>query len=256
MDRPPWNWLISPRQTGVRRTTRRESRTKLGPACEGLDCRRLLSAATVAVFSPPTTAVASAVPILEGAQPTAFAQFQTDIARAEQHSHVNAAQASALGQDVSTIDQAIDAAGLTTSATSAAINDVQDWADNAFTAGPAGIRDVAGRIVPTSQTSKKLEKILVDVPSVFTGTASDASVRGIHQGNAQATPLNQLIGQMKVVARAARVTPALQTALNHNFQEIAGALGPDPYTDLGPGATHRDPLVVYYDAQVVNFVKS
>jgi hypothetical protein len=255
MDRPPWIGLISPRQTGARRPTRRVSRATLGPACEVLDGRRLLSAATVAVFSPPATAVASAVPMLEAAEPTAFAGFQADIARAEQHSHVTAAQAGALGQDVSTIDQAIDAAGLTTSATSAAINDVQDWADNAFTSGAAGIRDVAGHIVPTSQAPKKLEKILVDVPSVFTATASDTSVGGIHQGNAQATPLHQLIGQMKVVARAARVTPALQTALNRNFEEIAGALGPDPYTDLGPGAAHRDPLVVYYNAQIANFIK-
>jgi hypothetical protein len=255
MDRLPWFRLTSLRQTGVGRTMRRGSRTKAGPRCEMLEDRRLLSTATVAVFTPPATAVANAATILEGSEPAGFAQFQSDLARAEQHSHVTAAEASALAQDVSAIDQAIVAAGLSTSATSAATNDVQDWADNAFTSGPAGIRDVAGHIVPSSQISQKLRKILVDVPAVFTATGSDTDSSGAHQRSAQTTPVDQLIGQMKVVARAARVTSALQSSLNRNFEEIAGALGPNPYTNLGPGATHRDPLVVYYDAQVANFVK-
>ena len=255
MDRPPWNRFMSPRQTPIERMARRRTRAKLWPACEPLDCRRLLSGATFAVFSPPASAVANAAAILQGTEPTAFAQFQNELARAEQHSHVTAAQSGALSQDVSAVDQAIDAASLSSSATSAATNDVQDWADNAFTSGPAGIRDVAGHIVPASQISQKLRKILADVPSLFTPTAAESNVRGAQESNVQSNLLGQLIDQMKVVARTSRVTPTLQLAMNRSFQEIAVALGPNPYTDLGPGATHRDPLVVYYDAQAINFVK-
>ena len=244
------------RQARVGRTTRRGSLTRLVPGCESLEGRRLLSAATVAILSAPPAAVADAAAILTGAAPTAFAQFQADLAQAEQRSHVTAAEANALAQDVSAIDQAISDAYLGPSVMSTAINDVQDWADNAFTSGPVGIRDPAGQVVSASQISERLQKVLVGVPAARAPLASATSPQDIHQKNGETTPLDQLIDQMKVVTRAARLTSSAQSALNRSYQEIAAVLAPDSDINLGPGATHSDPLVVYYNAQVANFVNS
>jgi hypothetical protein len=44
-------------------------------------------------------------------------------------------------------------------------------------------------------------------------------------------------------------------ALNHSYKFLSDALEPIPNTMPGPGGTSRDPLVVYYDAQVNDFVK-
>jgi hypothetical protein len=38
-------------------------------------------------------------------------------------------------------------------------------------------------------------------------------------------------------------------------QILTAVLGTSPDTDLGPAASHRDPLPVYYDAQVISFIK-
>ena len=68
------------------------------------------------------------------------------------------------------------------------------------------------------------------------------------------SPIDQLTDQIKVVAMQAKVTPAVQSALNRSYTALNKALGPHPYVSLGPGANNvRDPLVVYYDAQVDNF---
>jgi hypothetical protein len=58
-----------------------------------------------------------------------------------------------------------------------------------------------------------------------------------------------------VVARQAGLTPAVQSALHRSYNSLNDDLGPDANTMPGPGGTMRDPLIVYYDAQVNNFVK-
>ncbi|MGB2609450.1 MAG: hypothetical protein WBC80_10765, partial [Isosphaeraceae bacterium] len=59
--------------------------------------------------------------------------------------------------------------------------------------------------------------------------------------------------QMKVVAREAHVTRAEHDQIAADEQAIVRDLGPAPAMNLG-GAVPRDPLTVYLDSQVPNFV--
>jgi hypothetical protein len=222
---------------------RRRRMTRLIVGCEALDHRQLLSTVVPAetTFSTPPAAVAAkAATILERDAPKAFAQFQTALARAEQQSHVNPADVTALAQDEAVVDQDLG------SANASGLNDVQDWVDNAFTYGSDGIRDVRRNLVPLSEASQKLDAIVEGAPALFVASPSDGSV----------SPIDQLVDQIEVVAKQARLTPAVQSSLNRSYSALNNALGPHPYVSLGPGASNvRDPLVVYYDAQVDNFVK-
>jgi hypothetical protein len=242
-----WNGIIRVRRRSGTRPAGRRPLTRLNPACEALDNRQLLSTAAPATagFSlPPATAVTSAANMLQSVAPRAFAQFQTALAKAEQDSHVEPAAASALAQDEAVVDQDVEAAGLTSDASSNDLNDVQDWVDNAFTYGSGGIRDARRNLVALSQISQlPWVQNLQNVPALFQASGSEAS------------PIDQLISQIKLVAKEAKLTPAVQSALNRSYSALDHALGPEPYTNLGPGATHRDPLAVYYDGQVENFVK-
>jgi hypothetical protein len=243
-----WKLFFFRRRTvNGRSGTARRPGTKLSPRGEALDHRQLLSsvAAATGLSMPPATAAANAATILESHAPHAFGLFQAALTRAEEESKFNPSEVNALAQDEAVVDQAIDSAGLTSSARSTALNDVQDWVDNAFTYGPGGIRDAARRVVPLSQAGQRLDSILEDVPAV--SAASDSTTAG--------SPINQLIDQITVVAKEASATPAVQSALEQSYDVLNKALGRSPYTDLGPGATHRDPLVVYYNAQVSNFVR-
>ena len=140
-----------------------------------------------------------------------------------------------VAQDLATIDQAINDAGLTKDAASTDINVTQDWVDNGFTYGPRGLATV----------DWYLEQTLKNVPAVFTPSSTGGSI----------APVDQLMNDLKTVSKAVKLTPSLQSALNHSKQVLTHVLGPSPDTNLGPGATDRDPLPVYYDAQVINFVK-
>lgn len=223
---------------GSRPRLRRTSSTKLSAVCEQLDGRQLLTAgatvATVAILAPPPTAVTKAAAILQSDSPRAFAQFTQAISREGNFSQVTAAEASTLAQDLQVVDQDIQDAGLTADATRNAINVTQDWVDNAFTYGSKGL--------PTVDWN--LEQTLKNVPSASTPPVSGATA-----------PIDQLMSELKVVAKAARSTPALQSALHASDRILTDKLGASPDTDLGPGAVDRDPLPVYYDAEVINFIK-
>src|ERR1700728_1356486 len=135
MIRSTWKLLAVWRDTRNGQSARRRSLTKVCPGCEVLDGRQLLSggpAATVALTAPPPTAVANAAAILDGLAPTTFAQFQSDLARAERHSRVTQVQLSKLAQDEAAIDQAIQNLGLDATTTSNDLTDVQDAVDDAF----------------------------------------------------------------------------------------------------------------------------
>ena len=211
--------------------------------CEAVESRQLLSTvvpAGTAFSTPPEAVVAKAASILESDAPHAFAQFRVAMAQAEQQSHVSPADVSALAQNEAVVDQDLE------SANASGLNDVQDWVDNAFTYGSDGIRDVHRNLVPLSAVSRKLDAIVEGAPAVFNASAAGESV----------SPIDQLVDQIKVVAKQARVMPATQSALDRSYSALNQALGPHPYVSLGPGPSNvRDPLVVYYDAQVDNFVK-
>ena len=208
---------LSPSVSSFR--TRRQS--KLGVGCEALETRQLLSTVVPAGTSfstPPAGVVAKAAAILEQDAPKAFSEFQTALARAEQQSNVSPTAVTALAQDEANVDQGLE------SANASGVNDVQDWVDNAFTYGSDGIRDVRHNLVPLSEVSRRLDAIVDGAPALFNASASAGSV----------SPIDQLTAQIAAVAKQAKVTPAVQSALNHSYSAINKALGPHPYVSLGP----------------------
>jgi hypothetical protein len=233
-----WGAFAGRTGAGAARVSRAHYATKFGANCEELDSRQLLStgatAATVAVLAPPSTAVAKAASILAGDSPKAFAQFQETLAREATLSHVTSAEANTLAQDLEIVDQDIDNAGLTADATANARNVTQDWVDNGFTYGTKGLPTV----------DYNLQQTLKNVPSAFTAPAPGATA-----------PIDQLMSELKAIAKATRSTSVLQSALHHSDRILTDVLGASPDTDLGPGAVDRDPLPVYYDAQVISFIK-
>jgi hypothetical protein len=170
--------------------------------------------------------------------------LQTALVQAEQHAHINAADVSALAQDEAVVDQDIESAKISAYDVGNDLNVVQDWVDYAFTYGSIGFH-VGRTHYPLSAISQRLYSVLGNVPTVFDSSGSDTSI----------APINQLIDQIKVVARQANVTAAIQSALSHSYNTLNNALGSSPNTMPGPGGTMRDPLVIYCDAQVNNFIK-
>lgn len=215
----------------IERNPRRRAPIRLNPGCEALDGRRLLSAGpagTIALTAPPPTAVANAGAILETLAPTTFAQFESDLTRAEQHSRVTQVQVNRLAVDEAAIDQAIQDLGLDAATTSNDLTQVQDAVDDAF--HPY----LANGLVQKRQV---LEQLLPGVPDARQlASRTDA--------------------QILVVARAAGLTGSFHNALSADEQALTAALGPKPDTDLGPGATDRDPLEVYYNGQIDRFIRA
>ena len=83
---------------------------KLSPGCEALDNRQLLSAAAPVAteFAIPSAAlVTTADTTLQSVAPRTFAQFQSAMAQAEQHSHFNQSDVTALAQDEAVVDRDI-----------------------------------------------------------------------------------------------------------------------------------------------------
>ncbi len=65
----------------------------------------------------------------------------------------------------------------------------------------------------------------------------------------------RVIEQMSLVAQSVRLTPKLQNTIAKDRAVLARDLGPNPDVDLGPDAADRDPLVVYTNGQVENFIR-
>ena len=150
---------------------------------------------------------------------------------------------SALAQDEAVVVQDIESADLATRESSPDLSSVQNAVDSALT-GSLGMHN--GRsVVPLSQISGFLDTELYNVPTVFNGSGSPASI----------SPINRLIDQIQVVASQASLQPAIQSALSRSYNRVSDALGQKAITNLGPGETQRDALVVYYDGQVNKFVK-
>ncbi len=133
-----------------RERSRRRSRTKLSPACEALDSRRLLlTMPTVALSIPPATAVTNAAADLNALQPTDFARFENDLAKAESHSRVNAAEINALAQDEVALNQVIQSAGLHPNTSLGSLN-LQDVVVDALKDTPS---EAASKRAPWMNTS-------------------------------------------------------------------------------------------------------
>ena len=219
----------------------------LSPRCEALDNRQLLSvAASVATeFTIPsaalvTTADTTLQSVAPGRSPNSKARWRRPSSTRASISPMS----SALAQDEAVVDKDIDSTNISSYDNGNDLNIVQDWVDYAFTYGSIGFH-VGRTLYPLSAISQRLDGTLGNVPTVFAASSSDATI----------SPIEKLIDQIKVVAKEARVASAIQSALNHSYTMLNNALGSNPNTMPGPGGTMRDPLIVYYDAQVNNFVK-
>jgi hypothetical protein len=199
-------------------------------ACESLEGRQLMATAaestTLAVFSPPATAVSNAAEILNAANPRVFARFERALSAAERHSHLSESDAGILAQDESQIDLAIRSSSLTADNAQSTVNYVQDVIDFALVDNR---RELA-------QSRAALDQYLSNVSAALPLVAPT-------------------ISQMEIVAKMAHISPSLRNALEVDDRILTGDLGSNINTDLGPGATDRDPFAVYYDGQAVNFVK-
>jgi hypothetical protein len=226
----PWKPSGSSRETLDRQSACRRSPTTLRPMCEALDGRLLLTTVpAVALWALPAADVAKAASILNALAPTAFAQYQTDLARAEVHSHVSQAQVNKLAQAEAALDRAIESAGLDPQTTTSDLGQVQDVVDDAF-------KMTTDQANGWANKQRDLHQYLADVPG------STSLIR-------------RTIAQMHVVARAARDTASFQDPISADEQVLSADLGPTPDTNLGPGAADRDPLVVYYNGQVDSFIR-
>jgi hypothetical protein len=226
-----WNGIIPLRRRGGGRALAR-----LKPACESLDGRQLLStlaAAAPVLPVPSASAVANAATTLNALDPTAFAQFQSDLVNAERQSHVTSADARMLVRDEKIIDLTIESDGLDASTTATVVDQVQADVDDAF-------------LETTSPASSWAQE-----------------QQGLSQLLAQAAPnqhfstffIRDVIDQMKVVARAVRDTSGSNGAVAGEWAALTNDLGPAADTNLGLGAAGLDALQVFYDGQINKFIK-
>ena len=169
--------------------------------------------------------MAAAAADLNALNPTTFAQFQSDLAKAESHSHVNQAQVDQLAQDEAALDQTIQSAGLHPTTTLGHL-DLQDVVAGSFRESPS---QLARKRSSAGQVRRR-------------GAGRDPARRPDDRADASGLPGD----------------PDSAAVLRRRVVGLAGPrrrAGPNPDTNLGPGAADRDPLDVYYDGQVDNFIK-
>ena len=200
----------------------RRTRSKASLACDSLEGRRLLTTLPVVPLNaPPAAAVVTATSILQAKAPQAFQAFASDLAHAESSSRITPAQFDALATIESALDSGINSSGLAPDVAAAKVGLLQDQIDGAFA-----------------------------------GNVDRASVVANLQGtSASAQFINKTVADMQSIARSAHISPQVHSALVRHKAAIAAALGPKPDTNLGIGAADRDPLAVYYNAQVSEFVR-
>jgi hypothetical protein len=200
----------------------RRARTKAALSCDSLEGRQLLATLPVLPFSTPSTAVvATATNILQEKAPTAFAKYESDLAKAESTSRVSLAYENAISLNETQLDSAIESSGQSANAISAAVNHVQDIIDGAFT-----------------------------------GTVYTSGLKADLEGTFASPQLVKLtISNMDAIAKQSCVSAKMKVTLAADMKAIGTILGPNPDTNLGAGAADRDPLTVYYDGQAGKFVR-
>ncbi len=209
---------------------RPRSSARRRPQCEALEARRLLatsSAPSAAFLLPGSAEVARAQSISSGGAGPAFQSYESELQRLEKASHVTAAQFAALDSDAEQLAQAIEQANLTPAAVTEQLDKLQDAVDQSFLAA--------------GDKSANWSQIQTQLDAALYGTTITTNLPG------------QTYSQMQLIAREAHVTLAEHKILVADAQAIATALGPQVDTNLG-GTAPRNPLVVYYNGQVNQFV--
>ena len=232
----PWNGDFCMRRHRDPQDARRRSLVKLSPSCEALGDRQLLStlAASSALLSvPAATAVATAAATLNQSDTTAFAQFQTALAKAESQSRVTLAQVKKLARYEKIIDQTIESYSPNANTTSTVLNQVQTDVDNAFVESTLPASSWA-------QEQQELSQLLNEaLPSVH---ISSFVIRAT-------------IDRMKVVARAAGNASHFIDMGGGDWTSSFDDLGSFSDTSAGTVSANLDPVEVFYEGQVNNFIK-
>ena len=232
------------------RRDRRADRAKLIPESECLEARLLLSSAAhvthADLLSPPAVEVANATAALESRAGQDFQKLSADLQRLEQASGVRPGQFALLEYDATTMDLAIKSSSeLATKQSSLQLDALQNTLDQSFLAASN-----------TGSGWHQLEqKVASDLSGVVVNDVFNQAEVAATMPNGVVS--NQLVqdtyDQMKVVAREAHVTRAEHDQIAADEQAIVRDLGPALDMNLG-GAVPRDPLTVYLDSQVPNFV--
>ena len=217
----PWKLFVLDRHTPGEQRSRRRRQMVLRVECVALDRRRLLSNVVPAAseFSvPPAGVVANAAAILESRpQSVRPVPSRPGAGRA-----AVACQPSRCGRTRSRrggCRQDLEAAG------ASGLNDVQD--SGSITRSPMGLlgyETCRRNLVPLSQVSPRIDKSVEGAPAVFDASGAAGSI----------SPINQLVNQIKVVAKLARVTPAGSVCPESQLYGPQQGLGSNPYVSLGP----------------------
>ena len=198
------------------------------------------------LLAPPAVEVANATAALESRAGQDFQKLSADLQRVEQASGVRPAQFALLESDATTMDLAIKSSSqLASKQSSLQLDALQNVLDQSFLAASN----------TRSGWNQLEQKVTSDLYGVSVNDVlNQAEVAAIMPNG---TISNQLLqdtyDRMKVIAREAHVTQAEHDQIAADEQAIVQDLGPAPDMNLG-GTAPRDPLTVYIDSQVPNFV--
>jgi hypothetical protein len=190
--------------------------------------------------------VANATAVLESRAGQDFQRLSADLQQLEQSSGVRPGQFAVLEYDATTMDLAIKSSSeLTTKQASLQLDALQNVLDQSLLAA--------------GNTGKGWDQLEQKVSSSLSGVVvndilSQAQVAAtMPSGVISNQQIQNTYDQMKFIAREARVTRAEHAQIVTDEQAVVQDLGPAPDLNLG-GASPRDPLTVYLDGQVPNFV--
>ena len=185
------------------------------------------TAASGGFLSPTATVVSRAQSVISGGAAAEFSRYQADLQHAEASSRVTRAAFANLKADAAALSGLIQSSSLTSQADTQDLVELQDILDQTFLDG-------SFKSSQWNQVSQQMGEALYGV--VFTTNLP-----------------NQAFADMQTVAREAHVSAAERQRLLSDQKALATALGPNVTTALG-GSVPRDPVVVYYNGQVAQFV--
>jgi hypothetical protein len=232
------------------RRDRWADRGRFLPGSECLEFRLLLSRAArithADLLAPPAAEVGNATAALDSLAGQDFQKLSADIQSVEQAAGVRPGQFALLEQDATTLDLAIKTSSeLASKQSSLQLDALQNVLDQSFLAA--------------SNTGHGWDQLEQKVASDLNGVVVNDV---LNEGEVQATMPNGVVSnqlvqntfsQMKIIAREAHVTRAEHDQIVADEQAVLQDLGPAPNMNLG-GAVPRNPLTVYLDGQVPNFV--
>ena len=232
------------------RRGRRAVRAKFLPGSECLEARVLLSRPAhvthADLLAPPSAEVANATAALVSHAGQDFQKLSTDLQHVEEASSVRPGQFALLEYDATILDLAIESSSaLATKQSSLQLNAMQNVLDQSFLAA--------------SNTGDGWKQLEQKVSSSLSGVIvndflNESTVQATMPNGAVSNQLVQdIFGQMKIIAREARVTRAEHDQIVADEQAVLQDLGPASSMNLG-GVSPRNPLTVYLDSQVPSFV--